>query len=576
MKERILLQLEEDTRAFERSQEQTLLKILQDNKDTEYGRNYGFADIHSAQDYKKKVPITTYEDYRDYIGRMLEGGEERLTTAYPVRYYTVSSGTTGKKKYIPMTEIGIDVYGKYAYACAKEAVQHYYRQLGSELNSMECVGRIFLLNEIRCSRLEHGQRSLIASSAVFQRRLEQGTFDFWRYTSPKPVLFPECQMDMNYLKLRYALADPDVTAIEGAFVHQVLNIFYYLEHNWKVLTEDIAAGTIHKDIDIPDAVRKQLEPALIPMPERARQLREIFEQGFDSPVAGRIWKKLKFIMAINGAVFQTYMDKLLPYIGGIPFHYMGYGASEGAFAPVIDVGWPGAYVFAPELGFFEFLPVDMGDTLETCEIRSLQAGKKYEMVHTGYAGLYRYRMGDVLEVAGFYQNAPVMKFCYRRGYCVNVAGEKMDLEKMAGAVDAFADACQMQAGNFCVYEDREVIPARYVVLLEMPDAGLSGGFGLSDGRKAPGGTELPGSLGLRTSMELAGIMDACLRRQNMDYDDCRNLKEIGSPRVCFVRAGAWERYKQLLQSRGIDVGQHKPVRLLDTEEKKEFFFREIV
>ena len=34
------------------TQEQFLLQILRDNKDTEYGRKYGFADIHSIEEYR--------------------------------------------------------------------------------------------------------------------------------------------------------------------------------------------------------------------------------------------------------------------------------------------------------------------------------------------------------------------------------------------------------------------------------------------------------------------------------------------------------------------------------------------
>lgn len=87
MKENMALKLENDTRDFPASQEETLLKILRDNQDTEYGKRYDFAHIHSAEEYRKKVPITTYEDYRESIGRMLEKGEKNVTMAYPIRYW---------------------------------------------------------------------------------------------------------------------------------------------------------------------------------------------------------------------------------------------------------------------------------------------------------------------------------------------------------------------------------------------------------------------------------------------------------------------------------------------------------
>ena len=45
---------------------QLLFKILADNKDTEYGKKYHFADIHSVEDYQRMVPVITYDDIGAY------------------------------------------------------------------------------------------------------------------------------------------------------------------------------------------------------------------------------------------------------------------------------------------------------------------------------------------------------------------------------------------------------------------------------------------------------------------------------------------------------------------------------
>lgn len=416
------------------------------------------------------------------------------------------------------------------------------------------MGRVFLLNEIHYEHMDNGCKSLIMTSSAFVHWLEDGIFPYGKYTSPHPVLFPKYEMDVTYLKLRYALADENVTGIEGAYVHQVLNTLYYLEQNWELLVNDLAAGTISSSVHIPDVIRRELEPGLRPMPERASQLRAEFEKGFDTPIVQRIWKKLKYVMAISGEAFDAYMQKLYRYIGTVPFHCFGFGASEGAFATAVDVERLGEYVMTAEFGYFEFVPQDKGDVLKVCDIKELQVSKKYELIHTGYAGLYRYRMGDVLEVTGFYNTAPIFKFCYRKAQCINIAGEKMDLEKVARAVKEFSDTCHMEFGHFCVYPDTDAIPARYIVLLEAPQA------------------EKPDL----SEEEATSMMDALLGKHNMDYKDCRNLKEIGDLAVHFLKNGTSERYKEHLQQQGIEVGQYKPVRIIDTEEKKKFFFGEIL
>ena len=43
----------------EKANEKTLLKILKDNKNTEYGKKYDFANIHSFEEYKAKVPLSS-------------------------------------------------------------------------------------------------------------------------------------------------------------------------------------------------------------------------------------------------------------------------------------------------------------------------------------------------------------------------------------------------------------------------------------------------------------------------------------------------------------------------------------
>lgn len=42
---------------------QLLMRVLNDSKDTEYGRKYGFSEIHDADEYRRRVPLTTYADY---------------------------------------------------------------------------------------------------------------------------------------------------------------------------------------------------------------------------------------------------------------------------------------------------------------------------------------------------------------------------------------------------------------------------------------------------------------------------------------------------------------------------------
>ena len=70
-----------------------LLKtIIDDNKNTEYGKKYNFSDIKTIDDYKKNVPLSVYEDYESYIKRMYDG-EKNILTVYPIIGYLYTSGS---------------------------------------------------------------------------------------------------------------------------------------------------------------------------------------------------------------------------------------------------------------------------------------------------------------------------------------------------------------------------------------------------------------------------------------------------------------------------------------------------
>lgn len=59
-------------------QTKLLMELLQENKDTEYGKKYGFGEIKSIEEYQEKVPVTEYDHYTEYIDRMSDNGERSL------------------------------------------------------------------------------------------------------------------------------------------------------------------------------------------------------------------------------------------------------------------------------------------------------------------------------------------------------------------------------------------------------------------------------------------------------------------------------------------------------------------
>lgn len=548
-------ELETSAKHYLDVEEETLFYILKINENTEYGRKYHFSQIHSIKEFKEMIPITEYKDYVEYIERMINGKEENLILSEPIKYYVVSSGTTGTQKHIPITETGIQNYINYAYICTYNCIEKfYYKKFGIKLLHK---GKLFLINEVRFQERESGIKEGLISGAPFELHREKGDLDFNRYTSPEMVLFPEEQMNIQYLKVRFALACEDVEGILGVYVHQILCLLKYIENNWEMLVDDIENGTINETVEISKEKREELMEYIFKMPHRAAALRKEFEQGFDKPIIPRIWGNMKFIMAIGGGPFNKYTTMLRKYMGNIPCHHFVYGASEGIFGVAAEVNRPDEYILASKIGYYEFLPIDAEDNEiipDTCEAKELQIGKKYELVYTGFSGFYRYRMGDIIEMKGYYYNAPIVKFCYRKKQIINVAGEKMDIGSITKVVNSYEEYYGIKVNDFCIYLDKNTVPGRYVLLMEIEE-----------------GTETDTSYEERTER-----IDQLLKSISIDYKDCRRLQEIGKPIVHYLKEGTFERYKQELYTQGKEIGQYKPVRILDSNEKKNFFFNEIL
>ena len=75
---RIRANFEEIIKDPMKEQEKLLLDLLAENKDTEYGKRYGFEKITSIRDFQEKVPVTEYKDYEPYIESMADHGERNI------------------------------------------------------------------------------------------------------------------------------------------------------------------------------------------------------------------------------------------------------------------------------------------------------------------------------------------------------------------------------------------------------------------------------------------------------------------------------------------------------------------
>ncbi len=516
-----------------------LFKILQENKNTEYGKLHGFSEIRSIEDYRAAVPLSKYEDFSPYIERIKEG-EANLLTAGKVIGYSRTSGSSGVPKYIPATNASLAAYTKYTWTRALALGAKKLKSEGKRYRA----GRgfytspsmnTFLPNGLPCSNIaEIGARKF-------------GVIYPYILTLPQSKPFALDDGDYLYNMFRFALEDEKTSFIFSVFFSINVSHMSYLQKNWRLIVDDIEKGTINKSINMDAKLREKLEKRVRPMPKRAAYLRKQFEQGFDSTILKRLWPNLTMLSGIGNASFKSSSDRVRAISGGAPLDFSIYGASEGLIAACYELENDQMQLLTDSC-FYEFIP-EADEHGEALTLDQLELGRRYEVVITTQSGLYRYKLKDIIEVVGFRGKCPLINFIYRRGQLLNLSGEKFSEEDARTTVSMFEKAHDVTINNWIFYQDDSVNPSRYALLTECDN------FVLTD----------------EYIDEIEGYMGYCCKR----YPDQRAKLYIGKLVLHTSVPGTHEEWKKACAAKGAYQFQIKPVHSLDNDAKREFFLSRI-
>ena len=527
-----------------KAQEELLLGLLADNKDTEYGKKYGFADIHSIKEFQEKVPVSRFDDYADYILRMTEDSEENLICAYPIHHYNKTSGTMGTPKRIPMSDKSLAIFDSYVVKMAYALVAE---KLGLDWINNKSIG----ISE------STAEETYLKNGCTYGAVSQKANRQFrpilpMMYTSPDEALFPKKDTNTRYLHARFALADKTPSYMSVSFYSFILELLRYIEGNWEMLCDDIEAGTIDASIKMPDEVRESLKEKLSPMPDRAAELREIFSQGFDEPFVPKVWPNLKFIAGIGTGGFKDYADKIKKIYTGEDVLQVKFGisASEGTYSAPFEIGSEDTALI-PDGLFYEFLPLEAGDDFSQIKtLDEVEVGKEYEVVITTFSGFYRYRMRDAVRVTGKYKNTPTVQFLYRVDQTVSIMGEKTTEVALRAAAENTAKELAFDLIDFSVYPDLDSVPVRYQYFMEI-------------GKRHP--------RGLRPK-EVRYVLEQELAKANPSMGDKVKAGICGATRVNFLEEETYMLYRDLMILKGTASTQIKPVRVINNEMQRKFFF----
>ncbi|KAH0721274.1 hypothetical protein KY290_006197 [Solanum tuberosum] len=144
------------------------------------------------------------------------------------------------------------------------------------------------------------------------------------------------------------------------------------------------------------------------------------------------------------------------------------------------------YTLIRTMAYFEFLPNQVSDGVinsismpksltkkeqqQLVDLADVKIGQEYELVVTTYSGLYRYRVSDVLRVAGYKNNAPQFNFLCRENVVLSIDDDKTNEVELQNAVKNAAGNLfpfDAHVTEYTSYVDIATIPSHYVLFWEL-------------------------------------------------------------------------------------------------------------
>jgi len=520
------------------TQERKLLEILQRNKDTEYGREYGFAAIRNLADYRARVPVVDYDAIKDRVKRVTRGEKNVLTAEDPVMF-AQTSGTTGEAKYIPVTP---SCRGRDHSDQMRTWTYH-----ASTMHPRMFRGRVLsMVSPAVEGHTECGLPYGSASGYIYKNmpRAVRGS-----YALPYEVFLVEDYDAKYYAQMRLALTC-DVTFLATANPSTVLKMSEYADEHSDELLKDIADGTLKDDLVIEPKLRRVIAGGLKPNPQQVRRLEKARRLRSGKLLPADYWPNLALIGCWKGGTVGAYIKKLPNWFdpdgrGMTPVRDLGFLSSEARGSiPLSDRGSAG--VLTVNANVFEFVPVDSLEdnphepqNWDFVGVDALKVGQEYYVFFSTTGGLYRYDINDVIEVVGRYNATPTIVFKRKGRGMTSITGEKLSVNQIIAAFEKVSSEMNVTIDHFKAEADIDHF--RYVFKVEAP--------ALAEAQR-------------RTLLEQ---LDRRLASLNIEYKAKRKSMRLRDPVLHVMKAGWYERQKRALAASGKRLFQAKTV-LLDAKE----------
>ncbi|KAL6502476.1 hypothetical protein OROHE_024481 [Orobanche hederae] len=532
--------IEEMTRNAGAVQQSVLAQILAENAQTEYLKRFSIDGAIDQGMFKSNVPMITYPDIRPLIRKMADGDRSPILCAQPISIFLMSSGTSGEPKFIPSTK---DVLDRTLLLCS--LIQPIMNLHVKELDKGKGLNFMFMRSD---TETQGGITARTALTDLYKSdKFKNRPKDI--YTTPNEALYCTDTFQSMYTQMLCGLYEREqVNRIETTFGSGIVRVIRFLELNWKQLTHDIRTGSLYSKVtDM--SIREYMTRFMQPNPELADYVgKECGKENWEGIIT-RIWPNTKYLGAIVTGTMAQYIPILDHYSKGLPIVSGIYVSSESYLGINLNPMCKQSevsYTFMPFLAYFEFLPYEPNSPelahSELVDLVDVKMGNEYEVVITTIAGLYRYRLGDIVRVVGYYNSAPQFRFVMRKNVLLSIDGEKTTEIELQAAGEMASELLRQfdtSVVDYTSFVDTTSVPYHYVIYWELLQANNSA-----------------------KSRPSAEVLDQCClimeESLNLLYRMFRVVdKTIGPLEIRIVEYGTFEELMNNAISRGVSISQYK-------------------
>ncbi|KIJ06317.1 hypothetical protein PAXINDRAFT_103419 [Paxillus involutus ATCC 200175] len=468
-----------------------LLRIIRANFNTQYASQApslaAFRDVVAAhgtevnntllQDFRSHVALMDYASYKPFVAKFDERpckeSEIENLFAPGLPFSLVWSSTTSGN--------APKMFAKYHHI-AKEAPIRRSVYDRSDVNGQENWVIYYGYKELKEIERESGEvvkRIPVGISSGTMLRMSAG----WNVDSDESrmsVIMPGqaapwaaslITRHQSFLIIHalFCLACRDLERLATTFAPVFMDIMRHVDNEWDMLLTCIRDGTI-PDLEGIDNVRAHLQVHLHANSGRATELREIGPPFSCAGWAARVWPKMRMLVAVGSGPYAFVLPKVRSVLGPtIAIRGRGYGATESVFAACYEDHLD-TFVLQTE-DVIEFLDATADETHQNI-LRpwDLEAGKQYQVVLTTRDGLWRYPLGDIIEIVGFDTNggSPVFKYTGRKSLSIRFPHALISESDFVSAIQAISSEDIIQVHEFTVVVDDRELPATAGYFVEGP------------------------------------------------------------------------------------------------------------